>query len=152
MLGRMPRPARFQDEVRFGPSTDTDVALILQTCSTSCGEDRLAADDGTHDPRPEQRIGALGEGVPVDHREVGGQPRHETAALALLEATRGGVAGRVDDRVGQRHGVLGVIRGVRTVERRSAPRGAERSNRAFESGLELVLDALRLRLARYEND
>ena len=32
------------------------------------------------------------------------------------------------------------------------PRGAERSDRAFESGLELLLDALRLRLARYEND
>jgi AcrR family transcriptional regulator len=34
----------------------------------------------------------------------------------------------------------------------SGPRGAERSDRAFESGLELLLDALRLRLARYEND
>lgn len=32
------------------------------------------------------------------------------------------------------------------------PRGAARSDRAFESGLELLLDGLRLRLARYEND
>jgi AcrR family transcriptional regulator len=31
-------------------------------------------------------------------------------------------------------------------------RGAERSDRAFEAGLELLLDGLRLRLARYEND
>ena len=32
------------------------------------------------------------------------------------------------------------------------PRGAARSDRAFESGLELLLDGLRLRLARYELD
>src|SRR5688572_32272845 len=31
-------------------------------------------------------------------------------------------------------------------------RGTARSDRAFESGLELLLDGLRLRLARYEND
>jgi AcrR family transcriptional regulator len=31
-------------------------------------------------------------------------------------------------------------------------RGAERSDRAFEAGLELLLDGLRLRLARYEID
>jgi len=31
-------------------------------------------------------------------------------------------------------------------------RGAARSDRAFEAGLELLLDGLRLRLARYEND
>ena len=34
----------------------------------------------------------------------------------------------------------------------AGPRGASRSNRAFESGLELLLDGLRLRLARYEFD
>ena len=32
------------------------------------------------------------------------------------------------------------------------PRGTARSDRAFESGLELLLDGLRLRLARYELD
>jgi AcrR family transcriptional regulator len=32
------------------------------------------------------------------------------------------------------------------------PRGAARSDRAFESGMELLLDGLRLRLARYETD
>lgn len=34
----------------------------------------------------------------------------------------------------------------------SGPRGATRSDRAFEAGLELLLDGLRLRLARYELD
>ena len=34
----------------------------------------------------------------------------------------------------------------------AGPRGAARSDRAFEAGLELLLDGLRLRLARYEND
>ena len=34
----------------------------------------------------------------------------------------------------------------------SAERGVERSDRAFELGLELILDALRLRLARYQAD
>jgi AcrR family transcriptional regulator len=34
----------------------------------------------------------------------------------------------------------------------SGARGAARSDRAFEAGLELLLDGLRLRLARYEND
>jgi AcrR family transcriptional regulator len=33
-----------------------------------------------------------------------------------------------------------------------APRGAARSDRAFDSGLEMLLDGLRLRLARYELD
>lgn len=33
-----------------------------------------------------------------------------------------------------------------------SPRGAARSDRAFEAGLEMLLDGLRLRLARYEND
>ena len=33
-----------------------------------------------------------------------------------------------------------------------AERGVERSDRAFELGLELILDALRLRLARYETE
>ena len=34
----------------------------------------------------------------------------------------------------------------------SSPRGAQRSDRAFESGLEMLLDGLRLRLARTELD
>jgi AcrR family transcriptional regulator len=34
----------------------------------------------------------------------------------------------------------------------AGPRGARRSDRAFESGLEMLLDGLRLRLARYELD
>lgn len=34
----------------------------------------------------------------------------------------------------------------------TGPRGAERSDRAFEAALELLLDGLRLRLARYEAD
>ncbi len=33
-----------------------------------------------------------------------------------------------------------------------SPRGAARSDRAFEAGLEMLLDGLRLRLARYELD
>jgi len=34
----------------------------------------------------------------------------------------------------------------------AGPRGARRSDQAFESGLEMLLDGLRLRLARYELD
>ena len=34
----------------------------------------------------------------------------------------------------------------------TGPRGTARSDRAFEAGLELLLDGLRLGLARYEND